>query len=161
MLCQRCKHNEATVNYVEIVNGNKFESHLCPYCYAELYGELNSKSAGDIWAGLFGDSAPAKKVCPVCGLSYADYERTGLLGCASCYDVFKDELIPSIRRIQGKVKHVGKAADNRDEFGLHRKLKSLQEKLETALREKRYYDAGKLNAEIKEISKLIYGGGNG
>ena len=52
MLCQRCKTNQATVNYIEIVNGHKFESHLCASCYAELSGELNSKSGDDIWAGL-------------------------------------------------------------------------------------------------------------
>ena len=160
MLCQHCKKNEANVNYVEVINGESFELHLCSSCYAEMYGGLNSKSAGEIWPGLFGDVRHEKKVCPVCGLSYSDYERTGLLGCASCYDVFKEELIPSIRRIQGKVNHVGKTADNRDEFGLHRRLNELKGKLEVALREKRYADAGRLNAEINEIKKIIYGGGN-
>lgn len=160
MLCQHCKKNTATVNYVEIINGDRFESHLCASCYADLYGELNAKTNGDIWAGLFGSPAPRKKVCPVCGASYEDYERTGLLGCASCYDVFKEELIPSIRRIQGKVEHVGKVEKNTDAFGLHRRLKSLQEELETALREKRYNDAGQLNARIREITKKLYGEGN-
>lgn len=160
MLCQHCKKNPATVNYVEIINGEKFESHLCAACYADMYGELNSKSNGDIWAGLFGSSAPQEKICPVCGTSYSDYERTGLLGCASCYDVFKEELIPSIRRIQGKEVHVGKVGKNNDEHGLHRRLKTLQEQLETALRERRFDDAGKLNRQINEITKTLYGGGN-
>lgn len=161
MLCQHCKKNDATVNYVEIINGDKFESHLCAHCYATLYGELNSKTNNDIWAGLFGSPVQKQKVCPVCGLSYADYERIGLLGCASCYDVFKEELIPSIRRIQGRVEHVGKVGKNNDEFGLHRRLKSLQEQLECALKEKRYIDASKLNKRIDDIKKAIYGGGNG
>lgn len=142
---------------MEIINGEKFESHLCSNCYAALYGELNSKSNGDIWAGLFGTAA-TRKVCPVCGTAYGDYERTGLLGCASCYDVFKEELLPSIRRIQGKVEHVGKTEKNNDELGLHRRLKTLQEQLEIALREKRYTDAGKLNKRIDEITKILYGG---
>lgn len=164
ILCQHCKKNAATVNYVEIINGEKFESHLCQSCYASLYGELHSKANGDIWAGLFGTAAAEKKVCPVCGTTYDDYERTGLLGCASCYDVFKDELLVSIERIQGKVRHVGKVGSNKDEFGLHRRLKTLQEQLEVALREKRYSDAGVLNKRIKEISKRLFGdgaGGNG
>lgn len=159
MLCQHCKKNAATVSCVEIINGKKFESHLCPGCYAALYGELNSKANGDIWAGLFGSAIEERKVCPVCGTSYADYERTGLLGCASCYDVFKEELIPSIQRIQGKVMHVGKVGANNDDLGLHRRLKTLQEQLEVALREKRYTDAGRLNKRINEINKTLYGGG--
>lgn len=160
MLCQHCKKNAATYNAVEIINGQKFESHFCASCYAELFGGLNSK--GDIWAGLFESPLREEKVCPVCGTTYGDYQRTGLLGCASCYDVFKDELLPSIERIQGKVKHVGKVGSNNDDLGLHRRLKTLQEELEAALREKRYAEAGRLNKRIDEISKKLYGGtGNG
>lgn len=157
MLCQHCKKNIATENFVEVINGEKFESHLCAKCSSELYGGLHSQLNNDVCAWLFGSSQP-KKVCPVCGTTYADYERSGLLGCASCYDVFKEELIPAIRAIQGKVEHVGKVGNNNDELGLHRRLKSLQEQLESALREKRFADAGRLNKRINEISKTLYGG---
>ena len=139
MLCQRCKKNVATRNYVEIINGDKFESHLCNKCYQELYGELHSKLSDDVCAWLFGSSEPEKS-CPVCGTTYADYKRTGLSA------------------IHGKTEHVGKVGANRDEKGLHRKLKSLQTQLENALREKRFNEAGKLNKSIYEISKELYGG---
>ena len=49
---------------------------------------------------------------------------------------------------------------NNDELGLHRRLKSLQEQLEVALREKRYAEAGKLNKRINEINKTLFGGEN-
>ena len=75
MLCQHCKKNIATVNYVEIINGDKFESHLCPACYAEICGELNSKSNNDIWAELFGTGSVPAKTCPVCGTKYSDYDH--------------------------------------------------------------------------------------
>ena len=160
MLCQHCKKNIATVNYVEIINGDRSESHLCEPCYAYLSGELNSKANNDAWADLFGTAnVTAQKVCPVCGTKYSDYERTGLLGCASCYDMFKEELMPSIQRIQGKTNHVGKAAKNHDDFGLHRRLKNLQEQLEIALKERRYSEANRLNRQINEITKTLYGGG--
>lgn len=159
MLCQHCKKNAATVSYVEIINGKKFESHLCAPCYSDLLGDLNSKANNDLWAGLFGEPAVAEKKCTVCGAKYSDYERTGLLGCPNCYDMFREELLPSIRRIQGKVNHVGKTAVNNDELGLHRRLKSLQEQLEQALKERRYGEAGRLNRQIAEINKTLYGGG--
>ena len=157
MLCQHCKKNTANINYVEKVNGNKFECHLCSACYAELYGELNDKVNNDIWAGLFGSSVAETKICPVCGTTYDDYERTGLLGCTSCYDVFKEELIPSIMRIQGKIEHVGKVGNNLDALGLHRRLNSLQEQLEKALREKRFSVADALNRQINSIKKILKG----
>lgn len=161
MLCQHCKKNPAVVNYVEKVNGNKFEYHLCAFCYADLYGELNNKVNNDVWAGLFSSPAPRKKVCPVCHTTFSDFERTGLLGCTSCYDVFKDELIPSILRIHGKVEHIGKVGKNMDEHGLYRRLKTLQEKLESALRIKDFKEADLLNRQINAIKKALHGGGNG
>lgn len=163
ILCQHCKKYPATVNYAGIINDEKFEFHLCESCYASLYGELNSGANDNAWAELLERFYAEKKACPVCGTTFDDYERTGLVGCASCYDVLKDELLLSIERIQGKICHVGKVGTNKDELGLHRRLKTLQEELEVALREKRYSDAGKLNRRIQEISKTLFGtngGGN-
>lgn len=101
MLCQRCKKNQATVSCVEEINGKKIGYNLCRECYTEMFGSFSSAVNNDILAGLFGQ--PAKRharICPVCGTVYSDFERTGLLGCASCYDVFKEELMPYIERIQ-------------------------------------------------------------
>lgn len=158
MLCQNCKKNTATFNYVEIIGGKKFESHLCGPCYYELFGDVASKADNSLWTGLFGEPSEEEKKCPVCGAKYSDYERTGLLGCPNCYDIFREELIPSIRRIQGKVTHVGKTENNNDELGLHRRLKTLQEQLERALKERRYGEAGRLNTEINRINAALYGG---
>lgn len=158
MLCQHCKRNLATINSYEDINGVKSESHFCAECYAELFGGLNSKANNDLWAGLFGEPVRGIKVCPVCGTTYADYERTGLLGCAGCYDVFKEELIPSIRRIQGKTDHVGKRENNSDQYGLYRQLSALQEELEAALRDRQYERAGRLNKQIDGIKKKLKGG---
>lgn len=160
MLCQRCKKNVATEHFTDIINGDKFESHLCAKCSAEMNGGLNSKMNDAICAWLFGSAAP-KKVCPVCGTAYADYERTGLLGCASCYDVFKEELLPAIKAIHGRTEHVGKVETNNDKYGLYRQLKGLQEQLEVAMRERRYQDAGRLNRRILAINKQLFGGENG
>lgn len=156
MRCQHCKINPATVDYIEEVNGKKFEFHLCSECYSELYGNLNSMLTSDLWTGLFSASSPRKKSCPICGTTYLDYERTGLLGCTSCYDTFKDELLVSIRKIQGGDTHIGKKGLG-DEYGLHYQLKNLQEEMEKALRERRYGDAGKLNKKISAIKKSLNG----
>lgn len=159
MLCQRCKHNIATVNFVEVINGTKYESHLCQKCYVELTGDLDSNDGNVFWTDLYGEGSAEEAVaCTVCGTRYCDYQRTGLVGCASCYDIFKELLLPTIRSIQGKDTHVGTAALNNDEYGLLRKLKSLQERLETAVKERRYTEANLLNKQIKDINKKLYGG---
>lgn len=158
MLCQQCKKNVATKNKSVIINGISFESHLCDKCYAEAYGGLDY--GANLWAGLFATASEQIKECPVCHTTYSDYERTGLFGCASCYDVFKEEITPSLIKMHGKACHVGKVGTNKDDLGLHRRLNALKEQLEVAMREKRYADAGALNRRINEISKKIYGGKN-
>lgn len=158
MLCQQCKKNPVAVNYIESINGNKIELHLCASCYLDMCGETSKKINNNLYAGFFSSAKPKLKSCAVCGTTYEDYERTGLLGCAACYDVFKDELIPSILRIQGKTEHVGKRGGKSDDLLLNVKLKELQKKLEEALRDKRFGEADAINRQINSIKKL--GGGH-
>lgn len=157
MLCQRCKKNKGTISYSEIIDGREVGYILCQTCYSEMFGSINTALNNDILAGLFSSSARVKKriVCPACGMRYSEFELTGLLGCASCYDYFKDELMPYIEKIQGKVEHVGKVGENDIEQELNRKLRMLQEKLENAVREGRYGDAEKINKKISEVREQI------
>lgn len=158
MLCQRCKKNQATMISQVPLNGEKVGYALCTSCYAEMFGSINSAN-GDIMAGLL--SQPQRKrprACPVCGMSYSEFERTGLLGCAACYDVFKDELMPYIRRIQGKTEHVGKVGPNVGEQELTRTLSRLQEELEQAVRDGKYAVAARINDKISEVRGRMAGG---
>ena len=159
MLCTRCKKKEATKIFIEMVNGKKVGYSYCDKCYAEMFGDLNSSLDSDVLDGIL-DQPKRKRVnvCPMCGMTYSEFERTGLLGCAVCYDVFKENLMPYIERIQGKVEHVGKVGQDAREQELTRKLSKLQEALEKAVREKRYPDAEKINAEIFEVRQRIAGG---
>ena len=127
------------------------------------YGEFESVMSDAILSGLLGEAAPAKnKVCKVCGMRFEEYERTGLLGCSSCYDVFKDELMPSIERIQGKTRHVGKeGGDHSAEHDLRLRLKALQEQLEAALTRGDYPSASRLNRQMTAIKNAMNGGANG
>ncbi len=159
MLCQYCKKNPVTVSYTENINGKKSEFRLCSECYLKICGEADEKLK-DVFS-FFDMPKRRVKSCAVCGTTYADYERTGLLGCASCYDMFKDELIPSVLKIQGKTEHVGKRGGKQDDLLLNVKLKNLQGRLEQALRDKRFGEADALNRQIAGIKKTLGGGGNG
>ncbi len=156
MLCKRCKKNEATKIFIEMVNGEKVGYSLCEKCYAEMFGNLNTSVDSDMLAGLFGQSKRKRpRICPVCGMTYSDFERTGLLGCAACYDVFKEELMPYIKRIQGKVEHIGKVGQNAREQELTRTLSKLQEELERAVRDRRYSDAARINDKIDGVRRSL------
>ncbi|MCD8286723.1 MAG: hypothetical protein LUD50_05815 [Clostridia bacterium] len=157
MLCQRCKKNQATIEYKEIVNGNLFEYHLCPACYQEMFGSLQATNA-DILMDLVAPQVKrAEKRCPVCGTAYSEYQRTSLLGCPSCYDAFREELMPAIERIQGHREHVGKANVNEDKSGYHRRLSQLQAQLEEAIRNKEFMKANDIYEQMNAINAEMEG----
>ncbi len=163
ILCQHCKKRPATENFIDTVGGETVALHLCEQCYKYKYGEFENAAANAILSGLLDSSAPVKrKVCKVCGMRFEDYQRTGLLGCPSCYDVFKEELMPSIESIQGKTRHVGKdGGDHSSEHDFRLRLKVLQEQLESALTRGDYMEASKLNKRMTAIKNAIKGEQNG
>lgn len=154
MLCQNCKKKEATVHRVENINGKPCEIHLCGMCACEMFAEFENEVQSAVFAGLFGDDTFGESVCPACGMPFSEYERTGLLGCPSCYDVFKDRLLPYITRIQGKTVHVGKGGGvNTSEHELRLKLTSLQQEMENALSRGDYAAAGRINGQMNALKK--------
>ncbi len=159
MLCQNCKKREATVNHIQTINGATCAVHLCALCANELFGEFEESFLNGVQAGLFDDGFFGEKVCPACGLHFSEYRRTGLLGCPSCYDVFNEELLPYITRIQGKTVHVGKGGGiNTSEHELRLKLASLQKSMENALSRGDYSLAGKINEQMNALKKRSNGG---
>lgn len=156
-ICQHCKKREATHSQTSIINGIVTESRLCDQCYQEIYGAI--ESGFPFWADILESPRPVTgKRCSFCGMRFSEYERTGLLGCASCYDVFKEELIPNILKIQGDINHVGKVGKNYSSHDLSREINDLQQKLERAVREKNYGEADKLNKRIMSLNKQLNGG---
>lgn len=54
-------------------------------------------------AGITGGQA-----CPGCGSTAETFRRTGTLGCAQCYDFFRDDLVDLFRRLQRGPQHIGR-----------------------------------------------------
>ena len=46
--------------------------------------------------------------CDSCGLTFQSYRKTFLLGCPSCYDSFREQLLPELRKFHGNIQHVGR-----------------------------------------------------
>lgn len=154
MLCQNCKKREATVNHIQSINGAACAVHLCAACADSLFGEFEKSFFGGMQAGLFDEPVFEERQCPSCGLRFSEYRQTGLLGCPSCYDVFNEELMPYITRIQGKTVHVGKGGGvNTSEHELLLKLSALQKAMEKALSCGDYVKAGEINEQMNALKK--------
>jgi len=158
MKCQICS-NEATVHLTEIINGNLTEIHLCEEHAKEKGTDFpNPFSSTDLFSSFFevlNDPSVASKgthtVCPSCGTSYLDFSKLGRLGCADCYESFKNGLIPLIKRVQRSLIHQGKRPGQTAAKGRGQTvLQKLQKQLQTAIETEDYETAARLRDEIKK-----------
>jgi protein arginine kinase activator len=92
MKCDVCKEAEATVHLTQIISGTMQKVDLCESCAkAKGVSDPTSFSLADMFMGLgHSESAPgstgaglaiADLKCPACGMSQADFKKSGRLGC--------------------------------------------------------------------------------
>lgn len=115
MLCEECGVREATIAMVVRAGRESTTRHLCPECMKRVHQELLGKPIQDLLSGILsaisdGDESASPQediVCPQCGRSLHEFQRTGRLGCAGCYQAFREQLQPMLLRIHGRAQHAG------------------------------------------------------
>lgn len=112
MLCDLCHQHEATIHLTQVINSDVRKLHLCEACARESGVDVDTPSLTELLLG-FGESAAtvppaAGRTCPACKLTYADFKKTGRLGCPECYASFEAELAPMLQAMHRRVQHAGK-----------------------------------------------------
>jgi protein arginine kinase activator len=160
MKCQKCNEENATIHLTEIEKGEKKEIHLCETCYKEK-NLLGSKPPSiDNLIKNFMDEFEENLeedehiVCPVCGTSYAEFQKTGLFGCPEDYSVFREEIDVLLEKIHGAVRHTGKVPKTvlRDRTNSDRII-MLRKELDEVIRNEMYERAAKLRDEIHQLEE--------
>ena len=157
MLCHNCGKNEATLHLKRIVNGTASQVHLCADCARSLgYGDAFSgvgMSFGDLLGELFGKGDPASAAgsqkCPVCGKTFDEIIADGTVGCGECYNVFYDKLLPSLRKIHGRVAYAGKRPAAQDGIGL---IEKLNDEMNEAVAARNFELAAQLRDRINALT---------
>jgi protein arginine kinase activator len=161
MTCDKC-NKPAVVHEVTIRNGKKAEIHLCSEHAAEAgfvapqpettINQLLKQFV--VSQGPAATAQAAKKSCPGCGLTYAQFRKTGTLGCAECYESFEAELSPLIERAHnGGTHHIGKRPERVGRGGADRQLevRRLIKELDRAVAAEQYERA----AEIRDRLNML------
>jgi len=164
MLCDICGKSQATVHLTEIIDEQMTELHLCESCAKEKGAQMEKHfGLSDLLAGLadIGEAPELAKAqeqqCPACGLLFSEFKRTGRFGCAQCYEAFKDQLLPLLRRIHGSIKHAGKPTTMRPPApvkpvrGAEAQILQLKAKLLKAVEMEEFEEAAGLRDQIKEL----------
>lgn len=97
MACFHCRRNEAVKSYERTKNGIVITEDYCLDCYHRLF--LCVKDA---------EGGMALSVCPYCGVKAEDVLSKKLVGCAYCYQMLEETLMPMIIQMQGVELHNGK-----------------------------------------------------
>lgn len=156
-MCENCLKNPATTHIKKVVNGVATEKHLCAYCAAKNgYGNFGKLSLTNLLTSMLSDGADSSITkatrCEVCGCSFSDIVESGRMGCSECYATFKNELIPSLKRLHGKALHVGNSPSKAPkEETLEEKIRSLKEKLSQAVETQEFEKAAEIRDEIKKL----------
>jgi protein arginine kinase activator len=153
-LCQK----EATVHLTQIINNKIHKVDLCESC-AQQKGVTDPEGFAltdllqnpNLEAPLQA-SGGASLSCPDCGFNSADFQRTGRVGCATCYTTFSEQLSSVLEDMHTGLQHVGKVPD----LALQRQssqsvMRRLQESLARAISEEAYEQAATLRDEIQSL----------
>jgi protein arginine kinase activator len=177
MICQSCGKHQAVTQIKTNINGVVTEYNLCPECAKKMGYQTTSDfynpflNLNSLLGSFFGkDTIPSQPVerCPVCGASFYDLSQSGKVGCAECYKIFRDQLLPSVQRMHGNTCHSGKTPTGmamqvmpeanltvtkeapKEETAEEKEIRALQEKLEAAIAAQNFEEAAVLRDQIKE-----------
>ena len=153
MLCEECGERQAEVVMTTVINGESNSRHLCRECLKKYQtGDLQS-----VLAAVLSAMAEKKQVpeitCPRCGETYAEFQKTGMLGCAECYAAFRRELTPLITRVQGRTQHAGRRPPvSEEEQARQTRMEALRAQMEAAVAEENFEEAARLRDELRAIA---------
>lgn len=163
MLCEECGKNEATVSITLKTGKGSNTRRLCRECMKKMESSL---SKGDIQGFLSSilsvlntsekksETVPSV-TCSSCGLTYAEFEHSGRLGCAQCYRDFASHLRPLLQRVHGRTQHAGRkpAAYTPDPKDLlDAKIMELKQKMDEAVAVENFEDAAKYRDELRALT---------
>jgi protein arginine kinase activator len=164
VLCQKCNQNIANVHIKQIVNGKQVDLYLCEQCANESnhFNMMMPFNISSFFSGFimpesephYVDSASQEVVCKTCGMSFDEFRQDGKLGCAECYEVFREKLVPVFKRLHGSVGHTGKVPGKLSEsINVSKEIESLRQQLDDAIKCEEYENAAKIRDRIKEIER--------
>jgi protein arginine kinase activator len=161
MLCQLCHAAEATVNLIETTGAKQISLHICEGCAQKRHlGEILSKPAmaiHDLLASILQlGAAPvadgAELKCPRCGLDYIHFTQIGRFGCAQCYDVFQERLLPLLRQFHQAEEHRGRCCGEPDHKPGERRA-GLKEAIGRAVAAEDYETAARLRDQLQNLER--------
>lgn len=181
MICEECNQRPATLHFTKIINGEKAEYHLCEICAQEkgdmfMINGASGFSINNLLAGLLNidhtfqktqqDPFQQEKImqCDQCSMTFQQFIKIGRFGCAHCYEAFKEQLNPILKRL-----HSGNSANNGKiparmggSIHLRKNIEELKQTLKMLISKEEFEKAAEIRDEIRllegKLSSDLEGG---
>jgi len=156
MLCEECHKNPATV-MITVLSGNDTTiRHLCQECVEKMEVSIAKGDVSTFLSSLLSILSREPKQtslrCDVCGLTYEEFQSTGKLGCAHCYEVFSEQLKPLLLRVHGRSQHAGRVPGaHRQERAFAQCIQELKNRMDQAVCAENFEQAAALRDEIRAL----------
>lgn len=152
MLCEECNMRPAEVTVTTVIGEEKTVRHLCRECMKKYQnGDMTALMAA-ILSSMTKKSADPDIACESCGTTLSQFRKSGVLGCAECYQAFKEELRPLFARIQGRAQHAGRRPPSSpEEMERIRKMEEVRKKMEDAVAAEEFEMAARYRDELKAL----------
>ncbi|MFL6557946.1 MAG: UvrB/UvrC motif-containing protein, partial [Bacillus sp. (in: firmicutes)] len=161
-------------HFKKIINGEKTEVHLCEKC-AQEKGEMfifNGESGfafNNLLAGLLNIDPTFQKPsqspfhqeeilqCDTCSMTFPQFLKVGRFGCSHCYEAFKEQLNPVLKRLHsGNWTHNGKIP-KRIGGGIHlrKQIDELKSTLKESIANEEFEKAAEIRDEIRHLERKL------
>ena len=167
MMCEDCGIRPAKFHLMTIINGDRVERNLCPACMAKHQKQIPgidfSNLAGILNSILENKANPQEQAeqdaryeglaCEQCGMTYAEFQKCGMLGCANCYQAFKTPMTALLQRVHGNTQHAGRVPGGvHSGTSIRLNIDRLKQKLQRAIADEEYEQAAKLRDAIRALT---------
>ena len=165
--CRQCS-KPATLHITEIHDGKAVAIHLCEKCAREYIDEDgNADGEPDPHLELTeqlqqlvseeSDDSLLSLQCPNCEMTFSEFRENGRLGCSTCYQEFRRELLPLLENIHEDNHHIGKRpVRSPGETSEQAEVIQLRNQQRDAIEREDYEKAAELRDRIAEIEATLH-----
>jgi protein arginine kinase activator len=138
---------------------------ICPVCAAKQGisqdGNAINLNLPNLIAAMSGITAqqppgPAPH-CPACGTRLDQFQESGRLGCARCYEIFEPFIRPLVKRAQAGEAHRGLAPARLAPEAPTAEEATLRNRLKECVASERYEEAARLRDQLRALTKVEQG----
>ena len=154
MICDICQSRNATVRVKKMSAGMLADHFLCAEC-AMRFGYAHKINRFYSVVPDFPSSDRLTVTCKCCGCSLNDITEMGIVGCAECYQTFRDQLADTLHKIHGEVKYAGRVpASASPRLQREKRITQARAELAEAIEQENFEKAAVLRDYIRELENV-------